>query len=113
MMVAMSTDYMDTQMHFGAGNISDRKSTSGGCYSLGSAMISWFSKKQSSVALSIAEVEYIAAFSTSCEAIWLWKLMSGLFNIELDTTVILCDNQSCIYMTENPVFHDRSKHIEI
>ena len=39
--------------------------------------------------------------------------MSGLFNLELDTTVILCDNQSCIKMTENPVFHDRSKHIEI
>ena len=36
-----------------------------------------------------------------------------LFNVELDTTVILCDNQSCIKMTENPVFHDRSKHIEI
>ena len=39
--------------------------------------------------------------------------MSGLFNLELDTTVILCDNQSCIKMTENPLFHDRSKHIEI
>ena len=39
--------------------------------------------------------------------------MSGLFNLELDTTVILCDNQSCIKMTENPVFHDKSKHIEI
>ena len=76
-------------------------------------MISWFSRKQSSVALSTAEAEYIAAFSASCEAIWLRKLMSGLFNLELDTTVILCDNQSCIKMTENPVFHDRSKHIEI
>ena len=39
--------------------------------------------------------------------------MSGLLNLELDTTVILCDNQSCINMTENPMFHDRSKHIEI
>ena len=39
--------------------------------------------------------------------------MLGLFNLELDTTMILCDNQSCIKMTENPVFHDRSKHIEI
>ena len=76
-------------------------------------MISWFSRKQSSVSLSTAEAEYIAAFSASCEAIWLQKLMSGLFNLELDTTMILCDNQSCIKMTENPVFHDRSKHIEI
>ena len=39
--------------------------------------------------------------------------MSGLFNLHLDTTVILCDNQSCIKMTEKPVFHDKSKHIEI
>ena len=96
-----------------AGSILDRKRISGGCYSLGSAMISWFSRKQFSVALSTAEAEYIAACSTSCEAIWLRKLLSGLFNLELDTTVILCDNQSCIKMTENPVFHNRSKHIEI
>src|SRR5713101_896357 len=113
MMVAMSTDCMDTQMQIGTGNILDRKSTSGGCYSLGSAMISWFSRKQSSVALSTAEAEYIATFSASCEAIWLRKMMSGLFNLELDNTVILCDNQSCIKMTDNLVFHDRSKHIEI
>ena len=76
-------------------------------------MISWFSRKQSSVALGTAEAEYIAACSASCEAIWLRKLMSGLFNLELDTTMILCDNQSCIKMTDNPMFHDRSKHIEI
>ena len=54
-----------------AGSISNRKSKSGGRYSLGSAMISWFRRKQSSVALSIAEAEYIAACSTSCEAIWI------------------------------------------
>ena len=68
------------------GSISDRKHTSSGCYSMGSTMISWFSRKQSSVALSTAEAEYIAACSASCEAIWLRKLMSGLFNLELDTT---------------------------
>ena len=96
-----------------AGSVLDRKITSSGCYSLGYAMISWFSRKQSSVALSTAEVEYIVACSASCEAIWIRKLMSGLFNLELDTIVILCDNQSCIKMTENPMFHDKSKHIEI
>ena len=64
------------------GSVSNRRSTSGGCYSLGSAMISWFSKKQSSIALSTAEAEYIAAYSASCEAIWLRKMMSGLFNLE-------------------------------
>ena len=59
-----------------AGSVRDRKSTSGGCYCLGSTMISWFSKKQSNVALSIAEAEYIATCSVSCGAIWLQKLMS-------------------------------------
>ena len=88
------------------GSFSDRRSTSGGCYSLGSAMISWFSRKQSSVALSTTEAEYIVACSASCEAIWIQKLMPGLFNLELDTTVNLCDNQSCIKMTEKRMFHD-------
>ena len=76
-------------------------------------MISWFSGKQSSVALSTAEAEYIAACSTSCEAIWIRKLMPSLFNLELDTTMILCDNQIFIKMMNNLVFHDRLKHIEI
>ena len=76
-------------------------------------MISWFSRKQSNVSLSMVEAEYIAACSASCEAIWLQKLMLGLFDVELDTTVILCDNHSCIKMTENPMFHDKSKHIEM
>ena len=68
-------------------------------------MSSWFSRKQSSVSLSTVEVEYIADCFASCEAIWLRKLMSGLFDLDMDTTVILCDYQSCIKMTESPVFH--------
>ena len=71
------------------------------------------SRKQKSVALSTAEAEYIAASMACCEAVWLRKLFSELFQHVLDTTVILCDNQSGIRMTENPVFHDRSKHIDI
>ena len=71
-------------------------------------VISWFSKKRSNVSLSMAEEKYIAAYSASCESIWIWKLMSGLFNLELDTTVILCDNQIYINITENSVFHDKS-----
>ena len=67
----------------------------------------------SSVSLNTAKEKYIATCSASCEVIWLWKLMSGLFDMELDTKVILCDNQSFIKMTENPLFHDKSKHIEI
>ena len=76
-------------------------------------MISWFSRKQSSVSLSTYEAEYIASCSTSCETIWFQKLMSCLFDLELDTMMILCDNQSCVKMKKNPVFHDKSKHIEL
>jgi hypothetical protein len=54
-----------------AGSVYDRKITSRWCFNFGSAMILWKSRKQSSIALSIAEAEYIAACSTSCEAIWI------------------------------------------
>ena len=80
---------------------------------MGSGMISWFSKKQSYVALSTAEAEYVAACSTSCEAVWLRKLLSDLFDLQLDATCIYYDNQSCVKLSENLVFHDKSKHIKI
>jgi hypothetical protein len=96
-----------------AGCVSDRKITSGCCFGLGSAVVSWFSRKQKSVALSSAEAEYMAASQASCEALWLRKMLIGLFGVQLRPTVIYCDNQSCIKLSENPVFHDRSKHIEI
>jgi hypothetical protein len=75
-----------------AGSVADRKSTSGCCFSLRSAMISWQSRKQSSIALNTTEAEYIDACSASCEAIWLRKLLTGLFDLEMRATAILCDN---------------------
>eukprot|EP00253_Pinus_taeda_P032076 PITA_32076 len=93
-------------------SVLDRKSTSGCCFSLGSS-ISWMSRKHKSLALSTAETEYIVASMASCEVVWLWNLFSELFGFTLDTTVILFDNQSGIRLSENPVFHDRSKHIDI
>jgi hypothetical protein len=96
-----------------ARSVSDRKSTSGCCFNLGSAMISWQSRRKSSIDLSTAEEEYIVACSASYEAIWLCKLLTGLFDLEMEATTILCDNQSFIKMTENHVFHERLKHIEI
>eukprot|EP00253_Pinus_taeda_P031373 PITA_31373 len=91
----------------------DRKSTSGGIFNLGSAAVSWYSKKQRLVALSSAEAEYMAASQATCEAIWMRKILVGLFGQRMDPTVIYCDNQSCIKLSENPIFHDRSKHIDI
>jgi hypothetical protein len=96
-----------------AGCVSDRKSISGCYFGLGSVVVSWFSQKQKLVALSSAEAEYMAASQASCESLWLCKMLVGLFGVQLRLTVIYCDNQSCIKLSENPVFHDRSKHIEI
>jgi hypothetical protein len=75
-----------------AGSVADRKITSRCCFSLGSAMILWQSRKQSSIALSTVEGEYIAACSASYEAIWLRKLLTFLFDLEMEATMILCDN---------------------
>lgn len=80
---------------------------------LGFCLISWMSMKQKSVALSTAEAEYIATSMACCEAVWLRKLFSEMFGHVLDTIVILCNNQSGIRLYENPVFHDRTKHIDI
>ena len=66
-----------------------------------------------SVALSTMEAEYIAACVAYSEAVWLQKMLSGLFDLQLEATWIYCDNQSCIKLSENPVFHDKSKHIKI
>ena len=63
-----------------AGSAIDKKSTSGCCFSMGSGVISWFSRKQSCVALSTVEAEYVAACSASCEVVWLWKLLSDIFD---------------------------------
>ena len=64
-----------------AGNSIDRKSTSGCCFSMGSGVISLFSRKQSYVALSTAEAEYVTAFSASFEEVWPWKLLSSIFDL--------------------------------
>ena len=65
------------------------------------------------MALSTTEAEYVAAYLASCEAVWLRKLLIDLFDLQLDSTCIHCDNQSCVKLSENPIFHDKSKHIEI
>jgi hypothetical protein len=78
---------------------------------LGSGVVSWFNRKQKSVALSLQKQNTWK--QAACEAIWLQKLLVALFDQELEPTIIHCDNQSGIKLSENPVFHDRSKHIDI
>jgi hypothetical protein len=96
-----------------AGNILGRKSTLTYFFSLGSSMVSWRSRKKSCVALSTTDVEYMVACATCREAVWIHKMLSGLFGLKLEGTCILCDNKSCMKLLENMAFHDRSKHIEI
>eukprot|EP00253_Pinus_taeda_P036278 PITA_36278 len=96
-----------------AGSPSDRKSTSGGIFNLGSVVVSWYSRKQKSVSLNSAEAEYMAGSQAACEAIWMRKILVGLLDQRMDPTVIYCDNESCIKISKNPVFHDMSKHINI
>jgi hypothetical protein len=65
------------------------------------------------VALSTAEIEYIALSAVVHKAMWLRKLLAYLFGHVLDSTVIHYDNQSCVKLSKNPMIHDKSKHIEI
>ena len=90
----------------------DRKSTSGTCQFLGLNLVSWYSKKQNLVALSIAEAEYVAAGSCCAQILWIKQQLKD-FGIKLSKTPILCDNTSAINLSKNPVQHSRSKHIEI
>jgi hypothetical protein len=86
---------------------------SGFVFMLGGAAVSWSSKKQTSVALSSTEAEYIAAAHATKEVIWLRRLLTDL-GLDLDSpTTLHVDNQSAIAIVRNSEFHDRTKHIEI
>jgi len=74
-------------------------------------MISWMSRKQDLVALSSVKAKYVVACKIGKDVVWLSKLLTNLFERALDPTVINCDNQSCIKMSRDLVFHARMKHI--
>ncbi|GJV01276.1 putative ribonuclease H-like domain-containing protein [Tanacetum coccineum] len=95
-----------------AGSHGDRKSTTGGCQFLGRRLISWQCKKQTIVATSSTEAEYVAAASCCAQVLWIQnQLLDYGFNFM--NTKIFIDNQSTICIVKNPVFHQRTKHIEI
>ena len=78
---------------------------------MGTAAVSWASKKQPVASLSTTEAEYIAATSCACQCIWLRRILEHLGLGEKGATEILCDNKSTIQLSKNPVLHGRSKHI--
>jgi transposase InsO family protein len=96
-----------------AGCYDTRVSTSGFCFMLGSSCISWLSKKQPTVATSSCEAEYRAAFTATVECVWLRRLMADLGVGQSSATTIFTDSQSALAVARNPVFHARTKHIEV
>jgi hypothetical protein len=98
--------YLDSDY---AGCKVDRKSTLG---ILGRSLVSWSSKKQTSVALSTAEAEYVAARQCCAQLLWMRQTLRD-FGYNLSKVLLLCDNESAIRMADNPVEHSRTKHIDI
>ncbi|KAL0536844.1 hypothetical protein IC582_025807 [Cucumis melo] len=96
-----------------AGSVIDKKSTSDYCTFVWGNLVTWRSKKQSVVARSSAEAEYRAMSLGICEEIWLQKVLSDLHQ-ECETPLkLFCDNKAAISIANNPVQHDKTKHVEI
>ena len=96
-----------------ARNVDDRKSTSGGAFYMGSRLVSWFSKKQSSIVLYTTKAKYVAVASCCTQLLW---MMQTLQDIQITCTPpisILCDNTSAISISKNLVMHSKTKHIPI
>jgi len=95
------------------GNVSNRRSTNGFMFFLGSGVVSWSSKKQPIVALSSTEWKYRGVTIVACEIVWLQKLLSDSGQSVDAPLVIYCDNISSILLANNPVYHAKTKHIEV
>jgi hypothetical protein len=90
----------------------DRKSTSGTCQFLRRSLVLWSSRKQTSMALSTAETEYIAAGSCCTQILWMIQTLQN-YNLRFRKVPIMYDNTSAIMISKNPILHARTKHIEI
>ncbi|GJX69353.1 hypothetical protein Tco_0305080 [Tanacetum coccineum] len=95
-----------------AGDYVDRKSTSGICTFVGCCLTSWFSKKQTALAISTTEAEYVSAEKACQQALWMKQALID-YDVRLDDVPIMCDNKGGIDLSKNPVQHSRTKHIEI
>ncbi len=96
-----------------AGNISDRKSTSGYFTFVGGNLVTWRSKKQKVVALSSAEAEFRGMAKGLCELLWLKRLLTEIGFAPTSEMNLFCDNKDAIDISHNPIQHDRTKHVEV
>lgn len=90
-----------------------RRSSMGYCFSLGSGVISWNSKKQKTVSCSTTEAEYIAMGEATRESLWLRSQLAERGHPSDGATVIFCDNNGAMALSGNPVHHARNKHIDV
>lgn len=93
-------------------NVIDRRSYTGFCFKYSDCVVSWESTKQKTVALSTTEAEYMALSEASKEAVHLRNLL-GEMKGSFDCVLLYCDNQSSIKLSNNPVYHKRTKHIDV
>lgn len=96
-----------------AGELEDRKSTSGYVFIPSGGAVSWSSKKQPIVTLSTTEAEFVAAAACACQAVWMRRILEKLSHAQDGCTTVMCDNSSTIKLSKNPVMHGRSKHIDV
>ena len=96
-----------------AGDLNDRKSTSGFCFMYGNGIVSWKTQKQTCVSISTAEAEYVSLSICSQEAVWLRKLLLDLKVSDNNPMLIYEDNQSALCLAKNNKIHGRAKHISI
>nr|GEX25957.1 ribonuclease H-like domain-containing protein [Tanacetum cinerariifolium] len=107
---AQLTAYTDADW---AGCPVTRSSTSGYCVFLGDNLLSWFAKRQVTLSRFSAEAEYCGIANVVAETAWIRNLLRELHTSLFTSTLVYCDNVSAVYMSANPVQHQRTKHIEI